>query len=290
MSRSFAQSVALPCGNCGQSFMAEVWLIVDAAERPELVDRVRAETIHTLRCARCGTDQPIDAPLLFHDGHTQTLIFATQEAVGPEQNQDLARQLGQQLIASIPLAERQPYLTTAQVVAGVAGLHDALAGSVEQTSDELSQALPALMAAESPAEVHAAAQEHPVLRTAEAIDQLHAYVAQLRVDQHSTLADALAQRLDVLAQGRPAGRSPTEQHPALQIIQALLEADSPEQRQALLRSQATTITPEIPTMIAALADQAQRQQHDAIARDLRVIRDEVLRSLEQQQQDQTPEE
>lgn len=289
MSRSFAQSVALPCGNCGQSFMAEVWLIVDAAERPELADRIRAETIHTLRCAHCGTDQPIDAPLLFHDGHAQTLIFATQEAISPEQNQELARQLGQQLIASIPLAERQPYLTTAQVVAGVAGLHDALAGSAEQTSDELSQALPALMAAESPAAVQAVAHEHPVLHTAEALAQLRAYVAQLRADQHSPLADALAQRVDVLAQGQPAGRPLAEPHPAFAIIQALLEAESPEQRQTLLSSQATTITPEIPTMIAALADQAQRQQHDAIARDLRVIRDEVLRSLEQQQ-DQTPEE
>lgn len=281
MSRSFAQSVALPCGNCGQSFMAEVWLIVDAAERPDLVDRIRAETIHTLRCAHCGTDQLIDAPLLFHDGHAQTLIFATQADASDEQNQGLARQLGQQLIASIPVAERQPYLTSAQVVAGVAGLHDALAGIAEQTSDELSLALPALMATESPAQVQVVAQEHPVLLTAEAIDQLRAYVAQLRTDQHSALADALAQRVEVLAQEQPSARPPAEQHPALQIIQALLDAESPEQRQMLLSNQAHPVISEIPTMLTGLADQAQRQQLDAVARDLLVIRDEVLQSLEQ---------
>lgn len=277
MSRSFAQSVALPCGNCGQRFMAEIWLIVDTAERPDLVDRIRAETIHTSRCPHCGTDQAIDAPLLLHDGQAQALIFAAQEAASAEQNQERARQLGQQLIASIPPAERQPYLATAQVVTGLAALHDALSQSAEQTSDELSQALPALMATESAAELAAIAAEHPVLGTAEAIDQLRAYVAQLRADQHGELADALAQRVEVLA----ARQAPVAQQTALELIQALLEAESPEQRQTLLSSR--VLTPELPIMLAALAEQAQRQQLDAVARDLLVIRDEAQRSLEQQQ-------
>jgi hypothetical protein len=262
--------------------MAEVWLIVDAAERPDLVDRIHAETIHSPRCAYCGVRQALDEPLLFHDGRAQTLIFAAPEAGTDEQKQNLARQLGQQLIASLPLAERQPYLATAQLVAGIAELHVALDGGAEQTSDELSLALTALMAAESPAQARAAAEAHPILRTDDAIAQLRAYVEQLRAGQHVELAAALAERIAALSAELPTLDATPQPHPARTLLQALLDADSPEQRQALLRSQAQTITPELTTMLAALAEQAQRQQLDAVARDLLVIRDEVAATLNQE--------
>lgn len=261
--------------------MADVWLIVDATERPDLAERVQNETIHTLRCAHCGTLQPIDAPLLFHDGRTDTLIFAAQATATAEQNHERARELGQQLIAGIPQRERRPYLATAQSVTGVAGLREALTEPVEQTSDALSEALPALMAALNPAQVQAVVHEHPVLQSAEAIEQLLAYVEQLRSQQHDDLAVALAQRIDAIGADAAPDHSqttePSSAHPALQVIQALLDADSAAQRQELLRT--LTVTPEIPTMLAALAEQAQRQQLDAVARDLLVIRDEVINSL-----------
>lgn len=282
MSRSFAQTIPLPCNHCGQRFMAEIWLIVDAAERPDLVKRIHAETIHSPRCSHCGTLQALDEPLLFHDGPTQTLIFAAPEAGTDQHKQDLARQLGQQLIASIPPVERQPYLATAQMVSGIAGLHTALSDVVEPANDELSQALPALMAATGPADVQAVTREHPVLRTAAAIEQLRAYVEQLRSEQHAELADALAQRVSVLAVEPRSSDEPAQPHPARQMIQALLEAESPEQRQVLLHNAPHTVTPELATMLAALAEQAQRQQLDAVARDLLVMRDEVLTHLNQE--------
>jgi hypothetical protein len=36
MSRSFAQPVELACSHCDERFAAEVWLVVNTAERPKV--------------------------------------------------------------------------------------------------------------------------------------------------------------------------------------------------------------------------------------------------------------
>ncbi len=66
MSASFAQTVPLTCPRCGTSFQAELWLIVDAAERPDLLEKARQDTLHELACPQCGhTFERRPAPLLF---------------------------------------------------------------------------------------------------------------------------------------------------------------------------------------------------------------------------------
>lgn len=271
MARSFAQSVDLECVNCQQPFSAEVWLIVDGVERPDLVARIHDATLDVVHCPHCGTEHPLDAPLLFHDAPSQTLIFASQTHSTVAQDQDVARQLGQQLISAIPVEERDVYLTTAQTVVGIDGLRRVLTGEGEPEGDELSAALQALMAATSPEQVRNAALEHPVLQTGEAHDQLREYVGQLQAGGHSDVAEALALRLDAL--------QPSQPHPTLQFIQALLDAEGPEARQALMQSRPQDVTPEVPTILTALADQAQHRQLEAVARDLLVIRNEVLALL-----------
>ena len=42
MSPSLTQSTDLTCPHCGREFTAEVWLVIDAAERPDLIERARA--------------------------------------------------------------------------------------------------------------------------------------------------------------------------------------------------------------------------------------------------------
>lgn len=274
MSRSLAQALELQCTNCGQSFTTDVWLIVEAKERPDLVAQIEAETLHTARCPHCGAAYPLDAPVLYHDTATELLVFASQEGSTVEQDQTLAQELGQHLITSIPVEERRPYLATAHTVVGMDGLRRALAGELAPEADELSEALRALMAATTPQEVREAAAKHPVLQAEDAHVQLQQYIDQLQAE-HRDLAEALAQRLAVLRTAEP------EQHlhPTLAFIQALLDADSHEQRQALLRARPIDVTPEVPTILEALADQAQRRQLEAVARDMLVIRDEILNIL-----------
>ena len=268
MERSFAQAVDLTCVGCEQPFTANIWLIVDAVERPDLVTQFATDRLNVVQCPHCGTLHPVDAPLLFHNSAAEVLFFSSQEHRAPDDGQEIARELGQFLISRIPVAERRPYLAQAQMVAGRDELRRAVAAE-----DELSIALRALMVAASAEDIRAVAAAHPVLGTAATLAQLNQYVGRLQQDNHVATADALAQRLKVL--------QAEQSQPILQLIQALLDAASPQERQSILHSRAQAITSALPEVLAALADQAQRQQLDAVARDLLVIRNEVLAQLGQ---------
>ncbi len=41
MANSYTETTSLTCPHCGESFAAEIWLIIDAAERPELVEKIK---------------------------------------------------------------------------------------------------------------------------------------------------------------------------------------------------------------------------------------------------------
>jgi hypothetical protein len=270
MERSFAQAVDMTCVGCEQPFTANIWLIVDALERPDLVTQIETDRLNAVQCPHCGTLHPVDAPLLFHNSTAKVLLFSPQEHRTPDAAEEIARQLGQFLISRIPVAERQPYLAQAQMVGGRDELRRTIASTTE-AEDDLSIALRVLMNATSTEEIQAVAAAHPVLGTAETFAQLNNYVRRLQQDNHLETADALAQRLAVLHAQQP--------HPTLQLIQALLDATSPEERQHILQQRAQDVTSHVPAVLTALADQAQRQQLDAVARDLLVIRNEVLRQL-----------
>jgi len=272
MSRSFTQSVEVTCVGCSQPFEASVWLIVDAAERPDLVEQIKAQVLHIATCPHCGVAHPLEAPLLFHDPAQQLLLFVARERSSAEDDQQAARELGQQLIASIPVAERQPYLATAHTVWGSAGLSRVLNGEIASQGDELSIALQALMEATSEQDVRNVAETHPLLTRSDAQAQLRQYVEQLQAAGQGDLAAALNYRIRLLEQPRA--------HGTLSLIEALLAAESPSARKAELRRRTHEITPDIPNVLAALAAQAQRQQLPAVARDLLVIRDEVAHYLD----------
>jgi hypothetical protein len=46
MTISLAQFATLTCPECGTPFAAEVWLIVTADERPDLIDRICTGNVH----------------------------------------------------------------------------------------------------------------------------------------------------------------------------------------------------------------------------------------------------
>ncbi len=96
---SYAQTNDFQCPVCGQPFRAEIWLIVDAGERPDLVDRARAGDLHAVACPACGPLGTVDAPLLlyFPDYDPATgqppLIFSPPQQSSTEQDQELAGSL-----------------------------------------------------------------------------------------------------------------------------------------------------------------------------------------------------
>ncbi len=66
MPHSFSQTASLTCPQCGQTFSAEVWFIVDADERPDLAERIRAGTLHTLTCPDVHQEMLHASPIYHH--------------------------------------------------------------------------------------------------------------------------------------------------------------------------------------------------------------------------------
>jgi hypothetical protein len=60
---SWAADVDVTCPNCGRSFARKVWLIVDAAERPELLEKIAAGSFNIVTC-NCGHTESLLAPLV----------------------------------------------------------------------------------------------------------------------------------------------------------------------------------------------------------------------------------
>ncbi|MCS7290913.1 MAG: CHAT domain-containing protein [Roseiflexus sp.] len=88
---------SLTCPACGRTFTADLWLIVDAAARPDLIDRLRNGTLHRLACPHCGNSVDIDAPLLVYVPPTADadarLIFSPARSTSVEEDQRHAVEL-----------------------------------------------------------------------------------------------------------------------------------------------------------------------------------------------------
>ena len=98
MPHSYAETLTLTCANCGRDFDAEFWLIVDAAERPDLLERIRAGTLHDLACPHCGDAGHMDAPLLlFRPDDEPVLLFSSAEETTADEDREQARQLVEML-------------------------------------------------------------------------------------------------------------------------------------------------------------------------------------------------
>jgi hypothetical protein len=94
MSHSHAEPAALPCRGCGELIEGDVWIIVDVAERPDLLARLRAGTIHDLVCPGCGHAATVNAPLLVYwPGAEPALLFSPARNGNPEQDEEQATAL-----------------------------------------------------------------------------------------------------------------------------------------------------------------------------------------------------
>ena len=97
MPRSYAQPHSFTCPHCGQSGNAEIWLIVDTDERPDLVEQIRDGSLHDIRCDGCGRNSKADAPLLVHDPAGKQVLFAVRPETPEEQDRRISDYMIQQL-------------------------------------------------------------------------------------------------------------------------------------------------------------------------------------------------
>ena len=99
---SYAEQMHVTCPQCGHGFDADVWLIVDAGEHPDLVARIRDGRVHEMTCPRCGESLgQANAPLLVFrpDMEPHILFSPTPRAT--------ARQVGKQASRLVGLLQEQ---------------------------------------------------------------------------------------------------------------------------------------------------------------------------------------
>ena len=113
---SLSEPLDLTCGQCGRALAFELWLIVDAGERPDLLARARASDLHTVTCPICGPQGEVDAPLLLYlpDYNPATgqppLIFSPAQQTSEEQDQQMAAGLLRELAGRLGAAWQDDWL------------------------------------------------------------------------------------------------------------------------------------------------------------------------------------
>ena len=237
---SRTEQVHLTCPACGAGFAADVWALVDAAERPDLAEALRDDALDVVACPSCGHRAAAGAPLLFHDPAQRRVYFAVPPGAGEHAWRERAQQLLYALVAAIPEEQRLPYLGDVQVEHEVAGVRRALlrrerrkargketgrpgdegvgAGGVQRVpaspvrpdaparasaaDESLLDAVRALLAADTEAEFAAIVAANPELRGAAGDAAIH-QLADLAVGQgHADIAAALREVRAVLGRMR----------------------------------------------------------------------------------------
>ncbi|NPA90909.1 MAG: hypothetical protein GXO55_05605, partial [Chloroflexi bacterium] len=122
MAVSYVEQAPLTCPECGHEFTADIWLIVHAAERPDLIEHARDGTLHRITCPHCGhTVGEADVPLLIFTPpdmgtHRPPLLFSPAQQTTAEQDREHANALVGMLRERLGNAWRDEWTEQAQIV------------------------------------------------------------------------------------------------------------------------------------------------------------------------------
>ncbi|MGC4817151.1 CpXC domain-containing protein [Micromonospora sp. DT63] len=104
-----ARNVSLPqypptrCVGCGAPYAPELHVVVDATERPDLVQRIKDDILHCAICPHCGVIMSFGMPLLvYRPGEPVPVLYSPVPIANPQQRDmhaemllaALSRQLG----------------------------------------------------------------------------------------------------------------------------------------------------------------------------------------------------
>jgi hypothetical protein len=126
MAISYSEYAHIVCPACGAGFEADVWTLVDAAERSDLAQALRDDTLNIVTCPKCGHQGPAGAALLYHDPAGRRLYFAVPPGVREHAWRERAQELLYLLVGSLPEEERRPYLGDVQIEQELEGVRRAV--------------------------------------------------------------------------------------------------------------------------------------------------------------------
>lgn len=118
---SYSEQVSLDCPACGKNFEATAWMIIDADERPDLIDALRVAELNVAQCPTCGNRGKIAAPLMYHNAQLQRVLFAGDPSVPEHELRQQAQALLNLMMDAIPEEQHRPYHEDVYVTQGLEG-------------------------------------------------------------------------------------------------------------------------------------------------------------------------
>ena len=90
MAHSYAEEIAIQCPHCGKGFSNDVWLIVDAYERPDLAKKILEDKLHNIICPYCGqVAGRMNVPLLlYRPWASLSLAYSPAQGTAIEQQRE----------------------------------------------------------------------------------------------------------------------------------------------------------------------------------------------------------
>lgn len=141
---SFYRGMQVQCPECGTSITAKVWLIIDATEHPDLIERCRQGDIHALACPN-GHAGIAKAPLLFRLTRPERILFSPPENTTQEQDDTMKLALVRRLQAALGITSLERLLTQVEQVSRLflplvlKGKSDEEVGALKAILQELKQ-------------------------------------------------------------------------------------------------------------------------------------------------------
>jgi hypothetical protein len=185
MDPSYAQPASVTCRRCGEAFSVDLWLIVDAGERPDLLERVRQGALHAFPCPRCGQTVEADAPLLLYfsraplrlSGREVRLLFSPARRTRPQEDEAQAGALLARLREALGPAWREEWLREGLLVLPRGLLPLFLREDPEAALRALTRTLEEFIGARTWDESRRILEAHPELLTDEADALLGQWIA-----------------------------------------------------------------------------------------------------------------
>ena len=75
VSHSISQQMEIACPKCSNKFAADIWLVIDVWERPDLVELLQRGVLHLLTCPSCSKQIAVDTPLLVYRPYAEPPFF-----------------------------------------------------------------------------------------------------------------------------------------------------------------------------------------------------------------------
>jgi hypothetical protein len=80
--------------NCGTDYTPELYVIVDSSERPDLIQRIKDDIIHTAICPQCGVVMAFGMPLLvYRPDASVPVMYSPVTGANPAQREEHAMML-----------------------------------------------------------------------------------------------------------------------------------------------------------------------------------------------------